>query len=129
MRLRRRAADDYPGVTGADLVRLERERARTIHEWWVHRPQFVGVVALGAIGVLCVICVLLVVLLSKKGTDFATAVSVLGSVAAAAVGGIAGMLTGRSHQETHGSQAGGAAVPAGERVDQPEGCGEQPELP
>lgn len=128
MRLRRRAADDYPGASGADLVRLERERARVIHEWWVHRPQFVGVMALGAIGVLCVICVLLVVLLSKKGVDFATAVSVLGSVAAASVGGIAGMLTGRSSPQTHGNQVGMATVTDG-HTDQPEGCGDQPEMP
>lgn len=126
MRFRWGAARDYQDVTGEDLIRLERERARTIHERWVHRPQFVGVMALGVIGFSCVVGAVLVVLLTKKGTDFATAVSVLGSVAAAAVGGIAGMLTGRGQSQPHHATPSTSAE-AELHGGQPDGCGEGPE--
>lgn len=107
------------------LVRLERERARVVHESWVHRPQFVGVCALGLIGVGCVVGVAVVVLAAGKGGDLSTALSVLGSVGAAAVGGIAGMLTGHSRSTAHeGSAASNASTG---HQDQPEGCGEEPE--
>lgn len=121
---KRSVARDYAGVTGPDLVNLERERARMIHEQWVHRPQFVGVFALGVIGAGCVIGVVVVALIANKGTDLSTAVSVLGSVAAAAVGGIAGMLTGHSRSTPH---EGPVAQSDSSHQDQPEGCGEEPE--
>ena len=67
-----------------------------VHEGWVHRPQFVGVMALGIVGVFCVVGIFFIARHASKGSEIATAVSVLGSIASAAVGGIAGMLTGRS---------------------------------
>jgi hypothetical protein len=120
---KRPVSRDYAGIAGVHLVRLERERARMVHEQWVHRPQFVGVAALAVIGFACVVGVVLVALIAPKGTDLSTAVSVLGSVAAASVGGVAGMLTGHSRSVPPAGQA-VQAVDAS-HPDQPEGCSEE----
>lgn len=100
IRLRRPAPHEHPGLSGDDVVRLE-------HESRVHRPQFVGVVALGVVAAGCVVGIFVVALhAGSKGSEVPTAVSVLGSIASAAVGGIAGMLTGRPGADVHQPTAG-----------------------
>ena len=117
----RKLAQNYPAdMTGDHLVRLERERARQEHERWVHRPQFVGVVALGAVAVLAVLVLLTIELAGKGGNTMDASVSTLGTVAAAAVGGIAGMLTGHSKPGQSTASADGQEPPV-------DGCGERPE--
>ncbi len=108
-------------MTGEHFVQLERERARQEHERWVHRPQFVGVAALGAVAVLALFVLLAIEVFGKGGNTTDAAVSTLGTIAAAAVGGIAGMLTGHSRQEPTPSTT---ARPQDASVD---GCGEMPE--
>lgn len=121
MTLAQKPPQTYPAdMTGDHLVRLERERARQEHERWVHRPQFIGVVALGAVAVLAVAVLLVIELAGKGGNTMDAAVSTLGTVAAASVGGIAGMLTGHSRQ-------GQTKVDAGQQDASVDGCGEPPE--
>ncbi len=121
MALPRKPAQNYPAdMTGDHLIRLERERARQEHERWVHRPQFVGVVALGTVAVLAVLVLITIELAGKGGNTMDAAVSTLGTVAAAAVGGIAGMLTGHSKPGQPKAGADGQEPPV-------DGCGEQPE--
>ncbi len=125
MRFRRPAVHEHAGLTGPDLVQLEREKARQIHEGWVHRPQFIGVLALGVIGGACVVGIFIVALhAGSKGSEVATAVSVLGSIASAAVGGIAGMLTGRSGADPRHPTP-GAGTAGEEHADQPVGASEE----
>jgi hypothetical protein len=68
-------------ATGAATAAAERESIR---------PQLIGVWALGVVGSLAVIAI---IVLGERTNISAAAFSTLGAIAAAAVGGIAGMLT------------------------------------